>query len=70
METKLNYEEIIIVFDTWGQRCETVITNEENAWKWLHSCYSYGFLTPVEMLNAKGSVLYDEDSILEKLREE
>lgn len=61
-----------VVFDIWGQRAETVFTadSELDPMTWIERCYNYGFLRPVQVLDASGAVRLDQDAILERLQDQ
>lgn len=39
-----------VVFDLWGQVCQTKFTQIDAALRWLETCYDKGFLYPAEIL--------------------
>lgn len=47
-----------VVFDMWGQRCETVCSSEAEAMKWLSICASKGWLLAIEVIGVDGVVLH------------
>lgn len=64
--------EIVVVFDMWGQRCVTTFngTSELTHLDWLRVTFEKGWLLPIEIYQeSTGIVLYDRDE-LEKMFKE
>ena len=64
--------EIVVVFDMWGQRCVTTFngTSELSPLEWLRITFEKGWLLPIEVYQeSTGIVLYDRDQ-LEKMFKE
>lgn len=61
-----------VVFAVWGQQAETVFTadSELDPLTWIKTCYDYGFIYPVQILDANGIVLLDQNEILKQLEDE
>lgn len=62
----MTQQEITVIFDMWGQRCQTTFdaTSELAPLTWLERCHSKGWLRPVEVVMANGVVLYDQKELL------
>lgn len=56
---------IIVEFDLWGQRCQTVFddSSELAPLKWLQTCTEKGFLKPIQVFNENGLVVYTESEL-------
>lgn len=59
----VNTDSVIVVFDMWGQRCETICMSEEDALKWLSTCASKGWLLAIEIVGYGGTVLYEGEGL-------
>lgn len=60
-----------VIFDMWGQRCETVFdsTSELDPITWLKTMYQWGWLQPVEIIGEGGVVLATQEKLLEEFKE-
>jgi len=66
-DAKPNEPKVTVIFDMWGQRCETVfdVTSELDPLTWIGRMVEKGWMLPVEVLSADGVVLYSEDQLRE-----
>ncbi len=62
---------ITVIFDLWGQRCETVFdeNSELNYMEWIRTITDKGYAYTVEVRNEDNVVLWKEDDIQRRLRE-
>lgn len=60
-----------VIFDMWGQRCETVFnsTSELDPLTWIRLMYSKGWLRPVQIVGEHGIILYTQGNLLEGCKE-
>lgn len=64
---------VIVVFDMWGQRCETVFdtTSELDPLTWIGRMVEKGWMLPLEIFRPNdGLILYTEDDLHKKFQEE
>ena len=63
--------DVIVVFDMWGQRCETKFdsTSELDSMAWIKNCVDKGFMYPIEVVRENGEVLYTEEQLQEMISE-
>lgn len=64
--------EIVVVFDMWGQRCVTTFngTSELTPLQWLGLMKEKGWLLPIEVYQeSTGVILYDRDELEEMFKE-
>lgn len=59
------YKVVVVVFDMWGQRCETKFdaTSELNPLTWIGRMVDKGWMLPVEVLSPDGVVLFDLETL-------
>ena len=59
---------ILVIFDMWGQRCETSFdcTSELDYLTWLRTTYDKGWLLPIEIVSPDGIVLCTGDELIKQ----
>ena len=62
---------ITVIFDLWGQRCETIFdsTSELDFETWVKTCVEKGFIYPIEVVKQDINIIYSEEQLKELTRE-